>query len=416
MMSDSRSFPENFMWGTAGAAHQIEGNNTNSDCWVLEHVPSTPFAEPSGDACDHYHRYPADIALIAELGFNTYRFSIEWARIEPEEGMFSLAELDHYRRMLETCHEYGLTPLVTYHHFTSPRWFAAKGGWEVLDNAEFFARYCAKATAHLGDLIGGVCTINEPNVGLLIQAMGHMPADDVLRTAPFRAEAARAVGSDQFSAFPACCQHVAASDTFIKAHRLAFDAIKAGPGDFPVGLTLAMADVQVAAPGGEAVRDHYHATVDDPFLETAKQDDFIGVQTYTRTLVGPDGSLPAAADAERTQMGYEFYPEALEGTIRYAAQFTGKPVIVTENGVATADDTRRIAYIDRALQGVQRCLQAGIDVWGYCYWSVFDNFEWTRGYDMTFGLVAVDRQTQVRTPKPSSYWLGKVAKLNQLPE
>lgn len=168
-MPEPVTFPEGFMWGTAGAAHQIEGGNVNCDSWVLEHVPSTPFAEPSGDACDSYHRYPDDIALIAELGFNTYRFSIEWARIEPEEGEFSIAALEHYRRMLIACHEHGLTPIVTYHHFTSPRWFAAKGGWENLDNAPLFARYCERATAHLGDLIGAACTINEPNVGLLIQ-------------------------------------------------------------------------------------------------------------------------------------------------------------------------------------------------------------------------------------------------------
>ena len=135
-MPEQLSFPSGFWWGTAGAAHQIEGGNVNSNSWVLEHVPGSPFVESSGDACDHYHRYPQDIALIAALGFNTYRFSIEWARIEPEEGEFSIAALDHYRRMLAACHEHHLTPMVTYHHFTSPRWFAAQGGWEVLDNAD----------------------------------------------------------------------------------------------------------------------------------------------------------------------------------------------------------------------------------------------------------------------------------------
>ena len=120
-------FPPNFLWGAATAAHQVEGNNTNCDGWVLEHLPGTIFAEPSGDACDHYHRYPADIALLAELGFNAYRFSVEWARIEPEEGEFSYAALEHYRRMLATCHEHGLTPMVTYHHFTTPRWLHVVG-------------------------------------------------------------------------------------------------------------------------------------------------------------------------------------------------------------------------------------------------------------------------------------------------
>ena len=133
-------FPAGFLWGTATAAHQVEGNTVNSDNWLMEHMPGTIFTEPSGDACDHYHRYPDDIALLAELGFNLYRFSIEWARVEPEDGEFSVAELDHYRRMLATCHEHHITPLVTFHHFTSPRWIAAQGGWEAETTPAKFAR------------------------------------------------------------------------------------------------------------------------------------------------------------------------------------------------------------------------------------------------------------------------------------
>lgn len=406
------TFPAGFLWGVAGAAHQIEGGNVNSDSWVLEHVPGSPFVEPSGDACDHYHRYPDDIALIRSLGFNSYRFSIEWARIEPEEGEFSYAALDHYRRMLEACHASGLTPVVTYHHFTSPRWFAAKGGWEVLANADYFARYCERATAHLGDLIGAACTLNEPNVGLLIQHMGHMPGDEAMLNAPYRRAAARAVGSDDFAAFPNC-RHAPARDTFLKAHRLAFDAIKAGPGTFPVGLTLALVDHQ-AAPGGEAARDAARAAIDEPFLETARHDDFIGVQTYSRMRHGPDGVLPPEAGVPVTQMGYEFWPEALEGTIRYAHTFTGRPVIVTENGIGTENDADRIEYVRRALRGVQHCLQDGLPVRGYCYWSVFDNFEWSQGYRPKFGLIAVDRVTQTRTLKPSAEWLGQIARANTL--
>lgn len=411
-MATTWTFPPHFLWGVAGAAHQVEGGNSNSDSWVLEHVPSTPFAEPSGDACDHYHRYPSDIALIAELGFNTYRFSIEWARIEPEPGEFSFAALDHYRRMLETCQQHQLKPIVTYHHFTSPRWFAAKGGWEVLDNAQLFARYCEKATAHLGDLIGAACTLNEPNVGLLIQKMGFTPPDETLAVAPFRREAAHAVGSDTFGAFPHC-RHIPARDTFLRAHRLAVAAIKAGAGKFPVGMTLALTDWQ-ATPGGESLRDQMRREVDDVFLDVARTDDFIGVQTYSRTRVGPNGVLPPEEGIELTQMGYEFYPEALENTIRYAANYTRLPVIVTENGLSGEDDTRRIEYVRRALLGVHRCLNDGLPVQGYCYWSIFDNFEWGQGYRPKFGLIAVDRTNQARTPKPSAYWLGQVAKANTL--
>jgi beta-glucosidase len=406
------TFPDSFLWGVAGAAHQIEGGNVNSDSWVLEHIPGAPFAEPSGDACDHYHRYPQDIALIASLGFTAYRFSIEWARIEPEQGEFSTAALEHYRRMLAACHEHGITPIVTYHHMTSPRWFAAKGGWEVLANAELFARYCERATAHLGDLIGAACTLNEPNLGLMLQKWGFMPPDSVIAAQPYRAAAARAVGSDQFSAYPNC-QQAPARDTFLTAHPLAVSAIKSARGDFPVGLTLALSDHQ-AVPGGEALRDQIRREVDDIFLDLARADDFVGVQTYSRDVFDANGMVHPAPDAERTQLGYEFYPEALEATIRYAASYTGRPVLVTENGLGSADDTRRVEFIRRALEGVHRCLSDGIGVRGYCYWSVFDNFEWGMGYRPTFGLIAVDRATQTRTVKPSAEYLGTIARTRTL--
>lgn len=411
-MPEQLTFPAGFLWGTAGAAHQVEGGNVNSDSWLLEHIPGSPFVEPSGDACDHYHRYEDDIRLIASLGFNTYRFSVEWARIEPEEGEFSNAALEHYRRMLAACHEHNLTPIVTYHHFTSPRWFAAKGGWEVTANGDRFVRYCERVTAHLGDLIGAACTLNEPNVGLLIQQMGFMPPDDVMANAPWRAAAAKAVGSDTFAAFPNCQQGLA-RDTFLQAHPKAVAAIKAGPGNFPVGMTLALQDQQ-AVPGGEAGRDKMRREVDDVFLDVARADDFIGVQTYTRTRFGAAGLLPPETGVAVTQMGYEFWPEALEATIRYVSGYTGRPILVTENGIGTEDDTQRVEYVTRALHGVHNCLRAGIEVRGYCYWSIFDNFEWSLGYRPKFGLVAVDRRTQKRTPKPSAEWLGQVARANAL--
>jgi beta-glucosidase len=191
-------------------------------------------------------------------------------------------------------------------------------------------------------------------------------------------------------------------------------AIKAGPGDPPVGLTLAMSDWQAVA-GGEARRDALREEDEQVFLEAARDDDFIGVQTYTRRRVGPDGMLDPEAGVPRTIMGYEFWPQALGATIRRAAEVTGVPVLVTENGVATADDAERIEYIRRALAAVLGCLADGVDVRGYLYWSALDNFEWSHGYGPTFGLVAVDRATQVRTPKPSAAWLGGVARANSLP-
>ncbi len=163
-MTLTHEFHKGFLWGTATAAHQVEGNNVNSDFWVLEHIPGTIVTEPSGDACDHYHRYREDIKLLAELGFKSYRFSIEWARVEPEDGMFSPAILAHYRDMLNACHEHGLVPMVTLHHFTSPRWLMKLGGWTAAETPGRFARYTAHVMQELGSLIPYVCTLNEVNL------------------------------------------------------------------------------------------------------------------------------------------------------------------------------------------------------------------------------------------------------------
>lgn len=411
-MNEQANFPADFWWGTATAAHQVEGNNVNSDTWLLEHVPGTPYAEPSGDACDHYHRYPADIGLLAELGFNTYRFSIEWARIEPEEGEFSAAALEHYRRMLLACYEHGIRPMVTFHHFSSPLWLLRAGGWESAATPEKFARYCAVATRYLGDLIGGACTLNEPNIGPLLAKLGIAPSQEQLRDAGWWQAASQALGinPDQLAPY----NHVASSrsrDVMLAAHRQGYEAIKAGPGDFPVGLTLALQDVQ-AGPGGEARAAQVQHEINDVYLEALRGDDFVGVQTYSRVRIGPDGTLPPEAGVEQTQMGYEFWPESLAASVRHAIAVAGIPVIVTENGVATQDDTRRGEYIRRALLGLAGCLRDGLDVRGYTYWSAFDNFEWALGYRPVFGLIAVDHATQQRSVKPSAYWLGAVARAN----
>ena len=386
------SFPEPFLWGTATAAHQIEGGNVNNDWWAMEHDPTSGCLDVSGDACDSFNRYPEDIALIADLGLGAYRFSLEWSRIEPEEGEFSTVALDHYRRMAATCHEHGILPVVTFHHFTHPRWLAAQGTWEAPNAPDLFARYCEKVTAHLGDLIGMACTINEPNVvATMGWRMGLFPPRVRDRT---RRDVVNAA--------------------MVSAHRKAIDVIRSGPGDFPVGITVSMTDFQLE-PGGEEWIERLRKPNEDVFLEATGGDDFIGVQTYTRMRVGADGALPAEDGVRTTQMGYEVWPEALGATIRRATEVTGGlPVYVTENGIGIDDDPLRIEYVTRALAGVGECLDDGIDIRGYFYWSLLDNFEWVLGYGPTFGLVEVDRETFERTAKPSAAWFGGVARANGL--
>lgn len=405
-------FPNGFLWGAATAAHQVEGNNVNSDLWVLEHVEPTLFAEPSLDACDHFHRYPEDIRLLAQLGLNTYRFSIEWARIEPERGHFSLAALDHYRRMLAACHENGITPMVTFYHFSSPRWFAAMGGWEKPAAADLFVRYCGRATKHLGDLMSFATTFNEPNLPMLLRwlPISEIPIVKVKRMAK---QAARAIGADRFGCF-FLGDGKKLEERMIAAHHRALEAMKSGPGDFPVGVSISLQDEQPAGP--DSKRDKKCAEVYDPWLQAADKSDFLGVQAYTRCRVGKRSDLTPETGSEMTQMGYEFWPEALEACLRYASARVRVPIYVTENGVSTEDDERRVEYIRRALDGVVKCLADGIDVRGYIHWSLLDNFEWIMGYRTTFGLVAVDRTTQERTIKPSARFLGEIARHNRIQE
>jgi beta-glucosidase len=375
--------PDGFLWGAATAAHQVEGGNVNSDWWRLEHAPDTRVVEPSGDACDSYHRYGEDIALLAEAGLGAYRFSVEWARIEPAPGKWSAAALGHYRRMCETCLAAGVTPLVTLHHFTFPRWLAAAGGWGAPDIVERFAAHATRVAEALGDLLGWVCTINEPNLLATYRARA-LDEDDV-------------VGRRRIA------------EVYLEAHHAGVAAVRAVDPSIKTGITLALPDLQ-ALDGGEERCRRMREETQDTYLEACAGDDFIGVQTYTRELFGPDGPAPVPDGAATTLTGWEVHPEALEASIRHAWETSRRtPIMVTENGIATADDDDRVAYTDRALAGVRRCIADGIDVRGYLHWSLLDNFEWWHGYRPTFGLIAVDRTTFVRTPKPSLAWLGRVA-------
>jgi beta-glucosidase len=402
-------FPPGFRWGAATSAHQVEGDNFNSDIWLLEHLRGGPFAEPSGRACDHFHRFGRDIAMLAGFGLDTYRFSIEWSRIEPREGEFSSRMLAHYRRMALACHEHGVMPVITFHHFTSPLWLAREGGWMEPRTADRFARFCAVVTRSLGDLIGMACTLNEPNQ----PAVGHIlnGGQPVAGVAELLAAAATAAGSDRFSAYNFGDQ-MKMRDVMLAAHLRAVDVLKSGPGRFPVGITLALSDLQ-AMPGGEALRQRIFDETRLFWYQALGQDDFVGVQTYSRTRIGPDGEAPPPAGAMIDQMGLEYWPQALEATIREAARYAGRPVLITENGYATDDDAMRIRHIDASITAIRRCLADGIDIRGYIHWSLLDNFEWQLGYYPKYGLDAVDRQTMTRHPKPSAWHLGAIARASR---
>jgi beta-glucosidase len=415
------AFPGDFLWGAATAAHQVEGDNTNSDWWDWEQPAGSRVPEPSGRACEHYTRYADDIRLLGDAGLNTYRYSVEWARIEPAEGEFDQAQLDHYRRMADVVGAAGLTPVVTLHHFTLPRWLAAHGGWTDPRTPELFARYCERVVRHLAGRVDWLCTINEPGnvaVGGYLGVFGWPP------------------GSTAYDDFRR------AADGLTEGHRAALQAVKSVRPEARVGQTHGMQE-WTANTAGRSPMHEVRRMFEDVYLEASTDDDFVGVQTYTRVPVDlPVALLPATAllagmptlrrrvlprvlrqqfsatsgagrdtSIRRTQMGYEFWPEAIAATLRRAAKMLpGKDLIVTEHGIATADDEERIEFIRRGLAAVHGVMAEGLPVKGYLHWSLLDNFEWTHGYRPTFGLIDVDRETMTRTPRPSLAFLGAVAR------
>jgi beta-glucosidase len=388
------TFPNGFLWGAATAAHQIEGNNINSNWWPKEHAQDTTMVEPSGDAADSFHRYREDIKLLADLGLDSYRFSIEWARIEPERGFTSRSAVDHYRRMVDTCHEFGIQPIVTLMHFTVPRWFENDGFWRAPDAADLFARYTELALPVVAEGVDYVCTINEPNIAAML-AGGEDAANLVAHGLPD--------------------PDLQVADALLLSHQRSREVLSQVSG-LKTGWTIAtQAFAAVAEEGAAEKLTEYAYPREDWYLETVRGDDFIGVQAYTRTFIGPEGPRPVAENVETTLTGWEFFPPAAGIGVRAAWELTDHvPVMVTENGIATADDSRRIAYTQGALEGLHACIDDGIDLLGYLHWSALDNYEWASGFAPTFGLIAWDTQTFARTPKPSASWLGEVARRNGL--
>ena len=419
-------FPDGFLWGAATAAHQVEGDNDGSDWWDWERRPGTPCVDRSDLACDHYRRYPEDVALLASLGLNAYRYSVEWARVEPEDGRFDEGQLDHYRAVTDAVVAAGMTPVVTLNHFSLPRWAAARGGWLWSETPARLARYAERVVRALGDRVTWWCTINEPGsvaFGGYVGALNFPPGRTDLRS------------------------WERATAGLIEGHRLALLAVRSASPTARAGMTHQLLEWASDARGRPFV-EWMRRRNEDVFLEAAADDDFVGVQTYTRVTVrfnpvaatalrlalrvpplaarvlppvvrraaaSPTPPLPPGA--RRTQMGYELRPEALAATVRRVARLLpGKDILVTEHGIATADDADRIAFIDAGLRALHAEIAAGAPVRGYIHWSALDNFEWAYGYRMQFGLVAVDRATQARTVRPSARHLGAIARANRLPD
>jgi beta-glucosidase len=405
-------FSSDFVWGTAAAAHQVEGNNTRNDWWAHEHAPDTNAVEPSGIACDHHSRFAEDFRLMKSLGQRTHRLSIEWSRIEPAEGEIDQREIEHYHIVLSTMRELGIEPWVTLHHFTSPLWFAQRGGFSRSENLDAFRRFVELVAKSYGDLVSHWCTINEPNV---VAEMGF-----------------------RFGYFPPRLRDEAlASQTlcnFFRAHTIAAEALRANAALRPeVGITLAViahepyrsdseADRALAARRDtewngvcfDALQTGAFTYPGKPAVEIPGlkgSSTFVGIQYYSRMRHDAQSGGPAPPDFNRTlsHMMWEVYPEGFPPLLRRAAA-TGLPVYVTENGMACDDDRIRVSYIADHLAAVDQVRREGADVRGYFYWSTMDNFEWNFGYGPKFGLIEVDRKTLERRPRPSARFFGEVAR------
>ena len=395
-------FPADFLWGVATAGHQNEGNNVDSDTWFLENVAPTIFKDRSGPAADGWNRWESDLDLVAGMGLNAYRFSVEWARVEPREGEFSDEALAHYEALIDGCLARGLAPIVTFNHFTSPHWFASRGAWLDAGAPELFARYCGVVMDRFGDRIALAVTFNEPDLPEMLTWAGLPDFIPELERATLEA-AGRAAGVERYRAGNVMLREDFAGMRagMTAGHRAAKAVIKARRADLPVGLSLALVD-DVAAPGGEALRDRKRAEVYEHWLELARDDDFVGVQNYERIVYGPDGAVPAPEGADVNGMGTAVEPDSLRGAVVYAHEVSGVPVLVSEHGIGTEDDTIRAAFIEPSLEGLLRAIADGVPVLGYCHWTLMDNFEWIFGYGPKLGLHSVDRETFERTAKPSS--------------
>jgi len=396
------TFPDGFYWGVATAGHQNEGDNSNSDTWFAENVTPTVFREKSGKAADGYARWREDLDLVAGMGLNAYRFSVEWARVEPDEGVFSDEALDHYEAIVDRCLELGLAPLVTLNHFTSPHWFAKQGGWLNPGAPALFARYCDKVMERFGARIAIAVTMNEPNLARLLTWQGLPPfIAELERATLVAASAAAGVEKYRLANVMLAEEMDAMADGMAAGHVAAKAAIKARQPDLPVGMSIAIID-DVAVTDDTSVRDRKRAEVYGRWLELAKGDDFIGVQNYERRRFDGTGQVDPPAELPRNDMGSAVEPDSLAATVRYSHEQSGVPVLVTEHGMQTGDDTLRVAFLEPALRALLDVVNDGVPVLGYTHWTLMDNFEWIFGYEGQIGLHSVDRTTFERTAKPSA--------------
>lgn len=421
------TFPDGFRWGVATAAHQYEGGNTNSwSAWERAgHIKS---GDSCGLAADWWEHAERDFDFAQRLGLNALRLSLEWSRIEPQPGEWDARALERYRTMLKGLRERGIEPLVTLHHFTNPLWFEERGAFLSPLSADLFARYVARAVEALGDLCDFWCTINEPSIyAFMGYHLGDWPPGrrgDVRAVVRVQANLARG----HAAAYAAIHRVQPGARVGWAQHYNIFD-----PANSRSGLDRLLAGIMDAAFNDIFPRAVLTGKAVFPFRLAAGDlsavrgtCDFVGINIYYRDLVtfdlrrplemfGRRSSPPGAphGDPGVALLTGEVYPQGIARIARRVSAF-GKPIYVTENGVADAQDRLRPWLLATAARAMHEAVSAGIDLRGYYHWSLVDNFEWAEGWKLRFGLAALDTETQERTSRPSAALYGAIARANGL--
>jgi beta-glucosidase len=423
-------FPKEFKWCVATAAHQIEGHNLHSDWWEFEKIPGVIHdGNPSGDACDHWNRLEEDSEMLSTLGANQYRFSVEWAKIEPVSGQFDSSALEHYRSEIALLKSRGIQPFVTLHHFVLPKWVADQGGFAWAGLPEAFERYSRKVYASIGSEVDDWTTLNEPQT---LIAAGYIEGVFPPRIRDIKSIGApiRGMVRAHARAYHALHEMAAAKGHKIRvgiAHHLRIfePARKWNPVDRwitrVVGQLANWALIDAVDTGRLRISIPFTLKLDEEIPEAAHTQDFIGLNYYSRDLIAFDPSKPGMIDrrlksgAPVTDLNWEIYPEGIYRLLRELhGRFPGLSILITENGVADHSDHVRESFTRAHLEQVLRAMSEGIPVEGYCHWTLMDNYEWAEGFAPRFGLFENDHLTQQRTLRPSGRWFSRVTRTGEL--
>jgi beta-glucosidase len=389
-MKEALQFPDGFLWGAATASFQVEGGINNCD-WA--EAARSGRVVPAGSATDHYNRYEEDFKIAKSLGHNCHRISIEWSRIEPEEGNFNLEEIEHYKKVLQSMHENGLVPFVTLWHFTLPTWFAKRGGFSRKENIGFFVRYCEFVVSHLRGHCKNFATINE---SMVYSTMGYMwgqwPPFEIFKLETF----------------------LKVMKNLIRSHNEAYDVLKEKYGDqVIISIVQNNMYMHVSKFSKWNLVHHVFTKVshwfwNEYFLNKVhKHLDVLDINYYFHTEYGKTEKYV------KSDMGWDLYPQGIYHVLKHVAKY-GKDIRVTEAGIADERDIYREQYIKDMLLYVHKAISEGVPVKGFMYWSLLDNYEWSHGFSKKFGLVAVDIQTKNRTIRKSAFAYKKICESNGL--